>query len=124
MHLRPDPTILDIFQWFLAGSEFTIPSSVESVSVPYQGAGSDSCAIAAFNQVETDLDTEIGMWSMSTSPFFRNRALRNLITYHIIASGGDVEDVSPLFYFTIRSPDFFGVRSTSTASWTSPKHHR
>ncbi|KAJ7449755.1 hypothetical protein B0H11DRAFT_1624091, partial [Mycena galericulata] len=82
LHLQPDSNILSIFQWFLKGTGFAIPQSVEPSDVSHQGASSGSCAIAALNFVETDLDTEIGTWNPSTSPFFRNRALRDLIVYH------------------------------------------
>ncbi|KAJ7820287.1 hypothetical protein B0H13DRAFT_2377898 [Mycena leptocephala] len=50
------------------------------------GSASSSCAIAALNIVETDLDAGVGKWCTSTSPFFRNRALRDLIIYHVTAS--------------------------------------
>ncbi|KAF7359582.1 hypothetical protein MVEN_00681900 [Mycena venus] len=70
LHLRPDSNV------------FSVKSSV----VPRQAAGSGSCGIAALNFAESRLDTEVGPWETSTSPFFRNRALRDLILYHVTAS--------------------------------------
>ncbi|KAJ7208122.1 hypothetical protein B0H12DRAFT_970495, partial [Mycena haematopus] len=81
MHLRPDASILAIFQWFLSGSAFPSPTSVKQSDVASQGSGSGSCGIAALNFVEADLDV-VGRWSTLRTPFFRNRALRDLIVYH------------------------------------------
>ncbi|KAJ6469919.1 hypothetical protein C8R45DRAFT_790489, partial [Mycena sanguinolenta] len=86
MHLQPDANILAIFQWFLSGSGFPSPTSVQPSDVAAQGSGSGSCGIAALNFVETDVDVDAGRWSTLTTPFFRNRALRDLITYHITAA--------------------------------------
>ncbi|KAF7344160.1 SF3b1 domain-containing protein [Mycena venus] len=82
LHLRPDSNVLSVFQWLLFGTGFAAPSSVKSSVVPRQAAGSGSCGIAALNFAESRLDTEVGPWETSTSPFFRNRALRDLILYH------------------------------------------
>lgn len=86
MHLAPDANILSIFHWCLRslfGSGLTSPTSAEPFDIASQGAGSGSCGIAAVNFVETDLDTDVGRWNTSTSPFFPNRALRDLV---VIAS--------------------------------------
>lgn len=96
MRLKPDANVLSILQWFLSGTGFTVPSSVEPSNVAFQGTNSGSCAIAALNFVETDLDTEVGQWNTSTSPFFRNRALRDLIIYHLTASSHSGDEVSSL----------------------------
>ncbi|KAJ6565571.1 hypothetical protein DFH09DRAFT_882767, partial [Mycena vulgaris] len=81
MHVKPDAEMLSIFQWFIDGTGFTNPMSVVPSYVARQGPSSGSCAIVALNFVETDLAAETGTWSTSTSPFFRNRALRDLIVY-------------------------------------------
>jgi hypothetical protein len=86
MHPSPDWSLLSIFQWVLRGTRFPVPSSVRSSDLPLQGSGSGSCAIAALNFVESNIRTDVGAWSPSTSPFFRNRALCDLILYHVTAS--------------------------------------
>ncbi|KAF7342690.1 hypothetical protein MSAN_02026900 [Mycena sanguinolenta] len=86
MHLQPDANILAIFQWFLSGSGFPSPTSVQCADVASQGSGSGSCGIAALNFVETELNADVGHWSTLTTPFFRHRALRDLITYHVTAA--------------------------------------
>jgi hypothetical protein len=96
MHLLPDVHVPSIWHWFLSGTGFTVPSSVETLDVASQGTGSGSCGIAALNLVETDLDAETDKWSPSTSPFFRNRALRDLTVYHASRHGTD--EVSPLLF--------------------------
>ncbi|KAJ7159153.1 hypothetical protein C8R43DRAFT_860256, partial [Mycena crocata] len=82
MLLQPDLRVLEIFQWLVDGTGFTLPASVSNSDVPRQGPASGSCAIASFNFVETKLDPEVGKWTNSASPFFRNRGLRDLIIYH------------------------------------------
>ncbi|KAJ7865876.1 hypothetical protein B0H14DRAFT_2347761 [Mycena olivaceomarginata] len=78
LHLQPDSNVLAIFQWLLFGTGFTAPMSVKS-SV-------GSCGIAALSFVEPRVDSQVGLWETSTSPFFRNCALRDLIVYHLIVS--------------------------------------
>ncbi|KAJ7163202.1 hypothetical protein C8R46DRAFT_1281572, partial [Mycena filopes] len=92
MHRKPDSTILSIFQWFLSGTGFTVPTSVEVGAVAHQGGGSGSCGIAALNFVETELNPDVGKWGPLTSPFFRNRALRDLIVYDLTATTDDVNN--------------------------------
>ncbi|KAF8170016.1 hypothetical protein K438DRAFT_1506230, partial [Mycena galopus ATCC 62051] len=82
LHLQPDSNILAIFQWLLCGTGFTAPMSAKSSVVPRQATGSGSCGIAALNFVESRVDSQVGLWETATSPFFRNRALRDLIVYH------------------------------------------
>ncbi|KAJ7761129.1 hypothetical protein B0H16DRAFT_1266722, partial [Mycena metata] len=81
LHLRPDSNILSVFQWMLFETGFAAPGSVKSSVVPRQAAGSGSCGIAALNFAESRLDTEVASWETSTSPFFRNCALCDLILY-------------------------------------------
>ena len=107
MHLKPDSNVLSIWQWFLSETEFTVPTSVETLDVAHQAAGSGSCAIAALNVVETDLDADIGKWSTSTSPLFRNRALRDLIIYHVTASHHGIDEVSSFWDLQLRSEAAF-----------------
>ncbi|KAJ7205782.1 hypothetical protein GGX14DRAFT_397480 [Mycena pura] len=94
MQRTPDSNVLSIFQWLLSESSFTTPTAVEPSHVPPQGPGSGSCGIAALNFVETDLNTgvQVGRWTTSTSPFFRNRAIRDLILYHLTASSHSGEE--------------------------------
>ncbi|KAJ7860208.1 hypothetical protein B0H14DRAFT_2350760, partial [Mycena olivaceomarginata] len=94
MHLNPDANVLSIFQWFLSATGFPVPMSVESVNGEVQGAGSGSCAIAALNFVETDLNSSIPLWTTSTSPLFRNGALGDLILYHLTVLDQGVQNVS------------------------------
>ncbi|KAF8148975.1 hypothetical protein K438DRAFT_1779470 [Mycena galopus ATCC 62051] len=93
MGLRPDASVLSIFQWFLSTTGFAVPTSVDSADGEVQKAGSGSCAIAGLNFVETELNTSCGVWNSSMSPSFRNGALRDLILYHLTASDQRVDNI-------------------------------
>ncbi|KAJ7123891.1 hypothetical protein C8R43DRAFT_840170, partial [Mycena crocata] len=94
LNVNSDTGVLPVLQWVLGGTGFTVPVSVAASTVLRQGPGSGSCGVAALNFVERKLDPEVGTWSTEMSPFFRNRALRDLILYHVTASTQSGDEVS------------------------------
>ena len=79
-----------MFQWVFAGLGHNIPSQIVSGAIALQGSGNGgdgSCASAALNFVESQLDTSIPRWSGSASEVYQNMCLRDLIVYHSVSSG-------------------------------------
>ncbi|KAJ7252653.1 hypothetical protein C8J57DRAFT_1519965 [Mycena rebaudengoi] len=85
MRLSPDPTLISAFEWLLSDTGTQIPLFIRAGNVSRQNSASGSCGIASLNFVEIDLDPGAPKWTNSNSPFFRDRALRDLVVYHLIA---------------------------------------
>ncbi|KAJ7269471.1 hypothetical protein C8J57DRAFT_1001580, partial [Mycena rebaudengoi] len=82
MRLSPDPTLISAFEWLLSDTGTQIPLFIRAGDVSRQNSDSGSCGIASLNFVEIDLDPGAPKWTNSNSPFFRDRALRDLVVYH------------------------------------------
>lgn len=91
LHQPHASDILEIFQWIFSGvmDDERIPWHVKTDLGARQGMGNGgdgSCGIASHNFSERRIDADIPHWSGPTSHIFRDRALRDLLVYHHIAS--------------------------------------
>ena len=99
MHYPPLADALQVFQWAFTDIPGFKPEKINSdarrVSRQGNGNGGDgSCGIATLNFTERSLDPDTPSWSGPHSQLFRDRALRDLVFYHVIAYeiGGNVAD--------------------------------
>ena len=91
MHNPPLPEALQVFQWVFTDIPGFKPEKIDSKAhwVERQGngnGGDGSCGIAALNFTERCLDPDTPSWSGPHSQLFRDRALRDLVLYHVIAN--------------------------------------
>jgi hypothetical protein len=85
--LKPAPDVLEIFSWLLSGlSNYPIPQYIQEGARALQSVGSGSCGIAAHNFVESLANHSVPYWDDLTSPVFRQKALREMIVYHGVAT--------------------------------------
>ena len=85
-----DPTVLGIICWILAGTGYPSPSYIHKAVTARQnsgGVGSGSCGIAAHDFIVSHFPAKMctPCWTSTTSPHFRNRALADLITFHLVS---------------------------------------
>lgn len=83
----PAPNVLFVFSWLLDSLDLPIPTRIQSGTISKQTAsvGYGSCGIAAHNFIEADADDEIPLWDACSSHAFRDKALRELIIFHLTA---------------------------------------
>ena len=100
MHNPPLADALQIFQWVFTDIPGFKPERIDSNTcwVARQGngnGGDGSCGIATFNFTERCLYPDTPSWSGPHSQLFRDRALRDLVLYHVNANeiGGCVTDL-------------------------------
>jgi hypothetical protein len=94
MGFVPDPSLISIFEWLLAGTPQDIPLYIQAGKVSRQSSASGSCGLASLNFVEIDMDPTAPKWTNSDSAFFRDRALRDLVVYHLTSLAQGDEKVS------------------------------
>jgi hypothetical protein len=77
--------LLPMFQRLASSNGLPLPSEIISVPVPTQRIAHGSCGIAAINFVETQAAGAY-QWHDTSSQYYRNIALRDLVLYHLVAS--------------------------------------
>ncbi|KAJ7163676.1 hypothetical protein C8R46DRAFT_901901 [Mycena filopes] len=88
LHLRIMPDLIPVLQWaFMDLHGFTPAGGVRTGLVDRQKtvAGGGSCGIAATNFVEHRAGLGIPRWHAAQSAQFRDKFLRDIILYHVIA---------------------------------------
>lgn len=86
-HAGPDPRVRTVLNWFLDGTGLVRVEQVTAKDVQYQGVGSRSCAIAAFNAAEMSIGIPgVCRWSPENSNAQRLRWIEDILTHHLIGS--------------------------------------
>ncbi|KAJ7750636.1 hypothetical protein B0H16DRAFT_1419803, partial [Mycena metata] len=78
--------ILPAFNWFIdgiSGGGYPAPEGVGEGHMPLQGLQSGSCGIASVNFVTRGELSDPPIWDDVSSPLFRNKALQDIIVYHL-----------------------------------------
>ncbi|KAJ7447814.1 hypothetical protein FB451DRAFT_990315, partial [Mycena latifolia] len=96
LHRPPPRDVLPIIQWVFSDLPSTAillpPPEITPGTIEQQraDAGSGSCFLAAQNFIEHQADPGVPSWIPEMSAQFRNKALREVVLYHLVtqAEGG------------------------------------